>query len=326
MNTGRLRRYALRMPHSPAATKFSPQDWAFALGIVLIWGMNFVVMKVALADFTAFELGAARYVAAALPLVLLIKPPKLHWKFVVLYGLCQGVGQFGFLFSALNAGMTAALASVLMQTQVFFTALFGMLFLRERLGKQQLLGLGLAALALSCFAMHFIAKNNHLTVTLTVFSFILNLLAAASWAVSNIVARRAQQSAVATHGQGYDPLAFVVWSSLLPVLPFLLMSWALEPAALRGRWVHAQWQAWLAVLYLGWVATIAAYGMWTLLLKRHAANRVAPLSLGVPVVGLAAGIGLLGEQVSPWQWAGVACIVAALGCTLLGERWLARKV
>ena len=99
------------------------------------------------------------------------------------------------------------------------------------------------------------------------------------------------------------------------------MGWALDPAALRGRWVNAPWQAWLAVLYLGWVATVAAYGMWTLLLKRHAANRVAPLSLGVPLVGLAAGILLLGEQVSLWQWAGVACIVAALGCTLLGERY-----
>ena len=70
-------------------------------------------MKFALRDFTPFQLGAARYVFATLPLLLVIRRPKLHWKWVVSYGLLQGVGQFGLLFIALNVGMTAALASVL---------------------------------------------------------------------------------------------------------------------------------------------------------------------------------------------------------------------
>ena len=72
--------------------------------------------------------------------------------------------------------------------------------------------------------------------------------------------------------------------------------------------------------YLGWVATIAAYGMWTGLLKRHPANRVAPFSLGVPVVGLAAGMLLLGESITAWQWAGIALVVMALGWVMFGGR------
>ncbi|MNV55141.1 putative amino-acid metabolite efflux pump [compost metagenome] len=68
-----------------------------------------------------------------------------------------------------------------------------------------------------------------------------------------------------------------------------------------------------------------AYALWTGLLKRHAASRVAPFSLGVPVIGLAAGIGLLGERVTPWQWAGGACIVMALLVVLLGARWPRRR-
>ena len=58
--------------------------------------------------------------------------------------------------------------------------------------------------------------------------------------------------------------------------------------------------------------------MWTGLFKRHPANRVAPFSLGVPVVGLAAGMGLLGERITPWQWAGIGCVVAALAVVMLG--------
>ena len=76
--------------------------------------------------------------------------------------------------------------------------------------------------------------------------------------------------------------------------------------------------------YLGWVATVLAYSLWTGLLKRHPANRVAPFSLGVPVVGLSAGVFILGESVTAWQWAGIALVVAALVCVMFGERIVSR--
>ena len=104
----------------------------------------------------------------------------------------------------------------------------------------------------------------------------------------------------------------------------IAMSLLADPAAVRWRWLQAPLSGWLAVAYLGWVATIAAYAMWTSLLKRHPANRVAPFSLGVPVVGLTAGVLVLGERIDPWQWAGIAFVVAALACVMFGGR-LARR-
>jgi O-acetylserine/cysteine efflux transporter len=292
----------------------SRRELAAALLIVVIWGVNFVVMKFALRDFTPFQLGAGRYLAAALPLVLLVRPPRLHWKWVLLYGLFQGVGQFGFLFWALKVGMTASLASVLMQTQVFFTALFGFVLLRERASRPLQAGLVLAALGLACFAMNYLAPGA--ASATTALGFVLNLCSAAMWAASNIVARKAQEAS-----SSFDPLAFVVWSSLVPIVPFVLLSLWLDPPAARWHWTGAAWSSWAAVFYLGWIATVAAYGMWTGLLKRHPANRVAPFSLGVPVVGLAAGMLVLGEAVTPWQWAGIVLVVAALACVLLGPRF-----
>jgi O-acetylserine/cysteine efflux transporter len=85
-----------------------------------------------------------------------------------------------------------------------------------------------------------------------------------------------------------------------------------------------QWTSWLAVAYLGWIATIWAYAMWTGLLQRHPANRVAPFSLGVPVVGLTAGMLVLNETITAWQWAGIAFVVAALVCVILGQQVLNR--
>ena len=110
---------------APAAA-LGPRDLLSALAVVVLWGLNFVVMKWGLRSFTPFQLGVMRYLFAALPLVLFVRPPRLHWRWVLMFGLMQGVGQFGFLFVGLKVGMTAALASVLMQTQVFFTALFGL--------------------------------------------------------------------------------------------------------------------------------------------------------------------------------------------------------
>ena len=108
---------------------FSGRDYLAALGVVLIWGTNFVAMKFGLRQLTPFQLGAGRYLFAILPLLLFVRPPRLPVKWVVLYGLFQGIGQFGLLFLSLKVGMSAALASVILQTQVFFTAFFGVALL-----------------------------------------------------------------------------------------------------------------------------------------------------------------------------------------------------
>ena len=296
--------------------KLTARDLAGALVVVLVWGVNFVAMKFALRDFTPFQLGAARYAFAALPLLIFIRPPKVPWPWVVTYGLVQGVGQFGILFVALQVGMTAALASVLVQTQVFFTALFGFVLLHERPGRPLQLGLLLAALGLSCLALNDINPVAGAGNATTLSGFVLTLCAAAMWAMSSIVARRVQHIS-----QDYSPLAFVVWSSTVAVLPFVALSFFFDPEAARTHWLQARASSWLAASYLGWGATVVGYSLWTGLLKRHPANRVAPFGLGVPIVGLSAGMLILGEVITPWQWAGIALLIAALACVMLGGRF-----
>ncbi len=297
------------------------RDYVAALGVVLIWGTNFIAMKFALHDMTPFQLGAGRYLFAVLPLILFFRPPRLHWKFVLAYGLLQGVGQFGCLFLALKVGMSAALGSVLMQTQVFFTALFGFVLLRERASTALLWGLGLAALGIACFSLNYLAPGAATGGT-TAAGFVLVLGAAAMWAASNIVVRRAQQASA-----GFDVVPFMVWSSLVPVLPFILLSLAFDDPATRWRWLAAPWTTWASLAYLGWFATILAYALWTGLLKRHPLNRVAPFSLAVPVVGISSGMIILGDVITPWQWAGTALVVASLATVMFGPRllrWRAR--
>ncbi len=308
------------MPHQ--ILPFSPRDYLSVLAVIVIWGLNFVFMKFALHDFTPFQLGAARYVFAVLPLILFIKRPPMDWKWLLMYGLFQGVGQFGFVFVALQVGMTAALASVLMQTQVFFTALFSLVLLGERPSRPLQIGLLLAAAGLTCFAMNYIAPQSNNTPTTTLLGLLFCVAGASMWAASNLVVRQAQQS-LGKHAN-FDAVAFLVWSSAVPILPFVALTLLLDPESTRWRWLAAPWSSWLSVMFLGWVATITAYALWTGLLKRHAANRVAPFSLGVPIVGLTAGVFILGEHITSWQWAGIALVVAALLCVMFGARLMRR--
>ena len=308
------------MPHQ--TSHFTTRDYLSALAVVVIWGMNFVFMKFALHDFTPFQLGAARYVFAVFPLILFIKRPKMDVKWLILYGLFQGVGQFGFVFVALKVGMTAALASVLMQTQVFFTALFGFVLLGERPSRSLQIGLLLAAAGLSCFAMNYVAPQENNTPATTLLGLVFCVAGASMWAASNIVVRKAQQSL--NKDSSFDAVAFLVWSSIMPILPFIGLTLLFDAEATRWRWLAAPWSSWLSIAFLGWVATITAYALWTGLLKRHAANRVAPFSLGVPIVGLTAGVVILGEQITQWQWGGIGLVVAALLTVMFGAQ-LARR-
>jgi O-acetylserine/cysteine efflux transporter len=312
------------MPH-PTST-LSSRDYLCALAVVIIWGLNFIFMKFALSDFTPLQMGAARYIFAVFPLILFIKRPDLDVKWLLMYGLFQGVGQFGFLFIGLKLGMTAALASVLMQTQVFFTAFFGFVLLKEQPSRSLLIGLLLAATGLVCFAMNYIAPQATNTKATTLAGLVFCVLGASMWSASNIVVRKLQQSSTqnAEKNTHFDAVAFLVWSSVVPILPFIGLSLLFDAESTRWRWLDATWSSWLSVAFLGWVATIAAYAMWTNLLKRHPANRVAPFSLGVPVVGITAGMMVLGEQISNWQWGGIAFVVAALLMVMFGSRLMVR--
>jgi O-acetylserine/cysteine efflux transporter len=299
--------------------KMAPRDLLAALAVVLIWGTNFVAMKYGLRHLTPFQLGAARYVFAVLPLVFFLRPPALPARWMLLYGLFQGVGQFGFVFLSLKVGMSASLASVLLQTQVFFTALYGFVLLGERPSRQLLAGLFLAALGLVCFGMNYVGPAALGTPT-TAAGFALCVAGAAMWAASNIVVRQAQRVS-----PGFDPLAFLVWSSLTPILPFVALSLLFDAPATRWQWQDVPLVTWCAVAYLGWMATVVGYGLWTSLLKRYPANKVAPFSLGVPVAGITSGMLVLDESITAWQWSGIALIVLALGCVMFGGRLFSRR-
>ena len=292
-------------------TSLSRADLACALAVVLVWGLNFVVMKLGLQHLGPMLLGALRFAAASLPFLLFVRPPPLPWRYVAGYGLAQGLGQFGFLFLGLHLGMTAGMASVVIQTQAFFTLMAAPL-LGERAKPVQWLGLAVALCGLLAIA----TAHGDGPGQMTLVGFVLTVMAALMWAVSNIIARRASPVA------RYEPFPFIVWSSVFSVLPFFGLALWLDGAdtvlhQLQGLDLTAV----LAVLYLALLATLLAYSLWTRLLQRHPASKVTPFSLLVPVVGLWAAVVLFGERPLAQQWVGTGVVLLGLVVNQSGSWW-----
>jgi O-acetylserine/cysteine efflux transporter len=116
-------------------------------------------------------------------------------------------------------------------------------------------------------------------------------------------------------------MSLVVWSALIPVIPFLAASFILDgPDVMLRSLVDIDLTTILSLIYLAFVATIVGYGIWGSLLGRYETWRVAPLSLLVPVVGLASAALLLDETLSALQLLGAVLIMAGLYINVFGLR------
>jgi len=76
----------------------------------------------------------------------------------------------------------------------------------------------------------------------------------------------------------------------------------------------------LALAFLAYAATMLGYTLWSTLLSRHPAGKVAPFSLLVPVVGLSSSAWLLDERLSAMQGWGALLVMLGLLINVFGPR------
>lgn len=267
-----------------------------ALLVTLIWGVNFVIIKVGLHDFPPLLFCALRFALAALPLIFLRGPlPAPFWR-IVQIGVLLGVVKFGLLFVGMHLGMPAGLSSLVLQSQVFFTVLIAAVFLGERPSPRALFGLLLAAAGLLLIGL-----ERPLGDSLLAFGLV--IAAALAWAFSNIATKRSGAN---------DMLRLISWVSLIPPLPLLVLSWIFEgPQAMATAVRGISWEGVGALLYIAFLATTVGFGLWSFLLRRYPASQVTPFALAVPVSGLLSGWLMLGEQLTAQDW--LACVLVFLG-------------
>ena len=291
-------------------TPLAPAHFLLALAVVAVWGTNFVVIKTALNDLPPLLFATLRFLLALLPAALFLRRPRVALGNLAGYGLLIGAGQFGLLYIAVDGRISPGLASLVVQTQVFFTIGLAMWLAGERLRAFQAAAVVLAAAGLGVVGLHTDA-------TTTWAGLLLVLGAALSWSGGNILTKRAGS---------INMLAYVVWSSAFSVPVLFGLSLAFEGwDRITGSLGHAGVGTWVAVAWQAWGNTLFGYAAWSWLLSRYQAAAVTPMALLVPVFGMGASALWLHEPLPGWKLLAAALVIAGLALNVLWPHLRARK-
>ncbi|GAB4401839.1 MAG: EamA family transporter [Rhodoferax sp.] len=280
-----------------------------AVAVVAVWGSNFVVIKWGLAQLPPLLFATLRFALVAFPLVLLLPRPAVPWRNLAGYGLCIGLGQFGLLFLAMNGHIAPGLASLVVQTQVFFTIGLTLVLQGERPNRVQWVALLLAASGLAVIGAHTDAHTSVLGLALV-------LGAALAWAGGNLFSRAAGR---------VNMVAYVTWSSLWAAPPLALLSLAVEGwPRISTALIQADASAWAAVVWQSVGNSLFGYAAWGWLLARYSAATITPMALLVPVFGMGSAALALAEPLPAWKLGAAALVLSGLALNLLWP-WLQKR-
>jgi O-acetylserine/cysteine efflux transporter len=271
-----------------------------AVAVAACWGLNFVIIDVGLEAVPPLLLCALRFALVAFPLVFFVDRPPVPWRLLAGIGVALGVVKFGLLFTSMDVGMPAGLASVVLQAQAPFTLLLAAALLRERPSAGQLAGLVTALAGIGVIAA---ARGGGITTA----GLVLCVAAAAAWAVANLLMKRASVG---------DPLSIMVWISVVPPLPLLGLSLLVDgPAQVGSALAGLDLRSIGAIVYIAFVSTLGGFAAWSWLMRTYPAGQVASFALLVPPFGLGFSALLLGEPLGPRQLAAAALVIAGVAIT-----------
>ncbi|MGC3954323.1 MAG: EamA family transporter [Propionicimonas sp.] len=283
----------------------TPAHRLLACLVALLWGLNFIAIDASLAQFPPMFLVVLRFALIAIPTLVLVPWPRIPVRWWLLYGTGFGILQFLFLYWGMAAGMPAGLASLVLQCSAPFTVVLGTALLRERLSTRQVVGITVAVAGLTVVGVQ-------RWESAALLPFLLTLAGGLGWAFGNLGNRLASAA-----NPTANPLHLVLWMSVVPPLPMLAVSLATEGPARIGASLATLnstvgWLALAGLAYTILLGTLLGSGLWTYLMSRHPASRVAPYSMLVPVVGLSAAWLILGEQPSAAELVGSALVAAGV--------------
>ena len=264
--------------------------------ICLIWGFNFVAMKVA-ADFFSpelfvtyrFGLGAAVLLAFAYftkqPL-----PPKKFWGWIVLTGAFQiaiGAAILQTCFKYLDAG----LVSVLNYTMPIWVTILAKFFLNESLTRKKIFGI-----ILSVFGVG-ILMNVDISGDFS--AMLMALSAAIFWAIGNVI-MKAKLSKL-------NPISLTTWQMTTAAIMLAIYTAIFTDA--QATWTFT---AVATLLYNAVIASSLAFFLWAYVLANMEAGKASISVLGVPVVGVISGVIFLGEPLTLTMVFGISMVLAGI--------------
>ena len=272
------------------------RDFGLLFALMALWGLNFSVIKLGVNSVHPLVLTALRFSFAVFPLIFFIKKPDVPWRYLIAYGLSFGVGVWGFTTLSIGAGVSAGMASLLLDMSVVSSLLVGWLCLNETITRNKLLGAGLALLGL---ALIIYSEGGSVTGK----GLVLVLMASVFWSVNGLIVKRANTKAI---------FAFNIWGMLFAPLPLLLLAVIFEGTHVVTE-LPKQFTSWtlFSVLFQAYPTTLLGYWFWNKMIMKYSVSTVAPMTLLVPVFGIFGGYWFYHEPIEPSQI--IATVLILLG-------------
>jgi len=263
----------------------------------VLWGIPYLLIKVAVAEVSVAVLVFARTALGALVLLPLAARPgavtvvRAHWRALLVFALVEIIGPWALLSDAervLDSSLTGLLVAAVPIIAVLAGRLAGD---TERLGPLRWAGLGLGLAGVGLLAAPHVNAGSGFAIGEV-------LLVAVGYAVGPIIAARKL---------GEVPNMLVTASCLgFAALVYLPPALLTMPAALPAPEVL------LALAGLGLLCTAAAFVLFFELIGEVGPTRAVVFTYVNPAVAVAAGVLLLGEPLT-------ATVLAAFVLILLGS-------
>lgn len=281
----------------------SLREFFALLLICTIWGLHFIVIKLALGE----SIDPLFYAATRISLVALITLPWLRWHkgqmlWVILGGLGFGAFNYVFLFTGLNL-TTAAAGAVAIEMYVPFSIILSVIFFKEDIGLWRTFGIAMAFLGVVIIAT---AKPGEAAGPYYFIGIILMMCAAMSEAIGAIIVKKIKE---------VGPLQLLSWFAIVGSCVLWPMSFWLETSQSKALAEDTRFAFLGAVLYSAILASIVAHGLYYWLLKRLPIHTIAPSGLMTTVIAVFAAALVLNEPLGPRLIGGI--ILTLLGIAII---------
>lgn len=288
------------------------------LAMVVIWGSNFSVIKVALRDFPELPFNALRLLLSSAILVGLVwwdrrrraaggrdRAPVFtpaDWRRLVLLAL---VGHLVYQLCFLGG---VARTSVANSSLIFGCTPVMVALLSSLAGHERVPPLRWAGAALSVAGIYVLIGHRAALSTATVLGDALMFAAMTCWSAYSVLSK----PLLARH----SPLAVTAWSMTIGAVLYALVT---VPAARATDWAGISVQSWVLMVLSSVFALAVAFLIWYTGVQRIGSSRTAAYSNLTPVVAMAVAAVWLGEPVATTQLAGATAILGGVLIT----RWSA---
>lgn len=283
----------------------TPGSILLALAVTSLWGFSFVVISYAFEAFPPILMAFLRVAAASLPVLVLIRPPRVPLGLFIGLSLTLAVLQHVSMFVGMDLGVPGGIASLLVQSQVFFTTALAFIVLKERPVAIQYIGIAVAGGGMAVIAASMPGGGS-------LIGFLVVLGGAAAWGVSNIIFKLIK---------AVDLIRLLAWCHL-PAVPINFgLSYALEGGPdVIVRLTSADATHYLAAIFLGLISTSVGYLIWSTLMRRHSATLIAPFSLLIPIFGMTLMATLRGEEFGTLRIVGAVLVMIGLALCVIRTR------